>query len=333
MELERFDWLAQTQEDAVDPHRRIVDAHHHFWKRGGSTYLAPELRADATGSHNVTDTVFVECMARYRREGADHLRPLGETEFVTAQAAEARRLGGPNVGGIVAFADLSLGDAVEEVLIEHERIGQGLFRGVRHATGWDRSDDVPNTHTEPAESQLADPVFRAGLAKLAERGHTYDAWLYHPQLAELAAAARACPELTIVVNHLGAPLGIGPYAGRRDEVRAAWRSGLTELASCPNVVMKLGGVGLDTYYGMGWTEWDVPPSSDEIADYWRTDVQWCIETFGPDRCLFESNFPVDRQVCSYSVLWNSLQKMAADYSDDEQDALFSGTALRVYRIS
>lgn len=333
MELDRFDWLSLVQESAVDPDRRIVDAHHHLWDRGGSTYLAAELRADATATHNVTDTVFVDCMARYRREGPEQLRPLGETEFVAGQAAEARRLGGPNIGAIVSFADLALGEAVEEVLIEHEQVADGLFRGVRHATGWDASEEIDNAHTRPSESLLAEPTFRSGLATLASRGHSYDAWLFHPQIAELTAAARACPELTIVINHLGAPLAIGPYAGQREEVRSEWRSALAELATCPNVVMKLGGVGMDMYFAQGWSSRDLPPTSDEVADFWRSDVRWCIDTFTPDRCMFESNFPVDRQTCSYSVLWNSFQKMASGYDDSEQDALFSGTALRVYRIS
>ena len=332
MELDRFDWLSQVQEEAVDAQRRIVDAHHHLWDRGGSTYLAAELRADAIATHNVTDTVFVDCMARYRREGPEQLRPLGETEFVAAQAADARRLGGPNIGAIVSFADLSLGEAVEEVLIEHEEVGEGLFRGVRHATAWDASTEIDNAHTRPPESLLADPSFRAGLATLAARGHSYDAWLFHPQISELTAAARACPELTIVLNHLGAPLAIGPYAGQRDTVRSEWRAALAELATCPNVVMKLGGVGMDTYFAMDWSSRDLPPTSDEVADYWRADICWCIDTFTPDRCMFESNFPVDRQTCSYAVLWNSFQKMASEYDDSEQDALFSRTALRVYRI-
>jgi L-fuconolactonase len=333
MELDRFDWLNQVQEVAVDPHRRIVDAHHHLWDRGGSTYLAAELRADTTATHNVTDTVFVECMSRYRREGPEQLRPAGEIEFVAAQAADALRLGGPNIGAVVGFADLSLGEAVEEVLIEHEQAGQGLFRGIRHATAWSASDQIENAHTRPSESLLADPTFRAGLAVLAARGHSFDAWLFHPQIAELTSVARACPELTIILNHLGAPLAIGPYAGQKDAVRGEWQAALADLATCPNVILKLGGVGMDSYFTTGWHNRVLPPTSDEVAEFWRVDVCWCIDTFGPDRCMFESNFPVDRQTCSYPVLWNSFQKMVSTYDDQEQDELFSRTALRVYRIS
>ena len=332
MRLDRFDWLSQIQEEAVDPSRSIVDPHHHLWDRGGSTYLAAQLQADTAATHNITQTVFVECLAEYRNTGPEGLRPLGETEFVVTQAAEARQSGGSTIAGIVAFADLSLGAAVEEILIEHEQLGRGLFRGVRHGTAWDPSDEVRNAHSRPSESLLSDPSFREGLSTLADMGHTFDAWLYHPQLHELVDVARACPEATIIVNHLGGPLGIGPYAGHRDEIRPIWRSYLTELAACPNIVMKLGGVGLDSYFGMGWTDRTIPPTSDLVVDFWGSDVRWCIDEFGPDRCMFESNYPVDRQTCSYPVLWNSFQKMTADYDDAEQDALFSGTARRVYRI-
>ena len=289
-------------------------------------------QADTAATHNITQTVFVECLAEYRNTGPEGLRPLGETEFVVTQAADARQSGGSTIAGIVAFADLSLGAAVEEILIEHERLGRGLFRGVRHGTAWDPSDEVRNAHSRPSESLLSDPSFREGLSTLADMGHTFDAWLYHPQLHELVDVARACPEATIIVNHLGGPLGIGPYAGHRDEIRPIWRSYLTELAACPNIVMKLGGVGLDSYFGMGWTDRTIPPTSDLVVDFWGSDVLWCIDEFGPDRCMFESNYPVDRQTCSYPVLWNSFQKMTADYDDAEQDTLFSGTARRVYRI-
>ena len=337
MDLNRFDWLARRHEEAMDPDRVIVDPHHHLWDdrqwRGIlGAYLAPELLQDLTGSHNVVATVFVDCMSNYHTECAEHLRPVGETAFVACQADTLDAAGGPTIAGIVSHADLMLQDAVEEVLAAHDAAGGGRFRGIRHATGWDASDDVHNSHNNPFEHMIVTGEFRAGARRLAAMGFSFDAWLFHPQLPDLAALAAAVPELTIVLNHLGGPLGIGPYGRDRDQARADWRASMRLVADCGNVVLKVGGIGMDMYYGTGWTTRDAPPGSEEVAEYWGGDVRFCIDTFGPDRCMFESNFPVDRQTLPYPVLWNALQIMAAGYSDAEQEDLFSGTATRVYRL-
>ena len=332
MELDRFDWLALRHEEALDPERPIVDAHHHLWERGGSTYLAPQLLEDMTGSHNVVKSVFVDCKSNYHTEGEPHMQPVGETVFVASEADTLDAAGEPTIAGIVSHADLLRGEAVEEVLAAHAAAGGGRFRGIRHATGWDLSDEVHNSHHRPFEHAMGMPEFRAGASTLARMGFSFDAWLFHPQLGELAVLARAVPELTIVLNHLGGPLAIGPYGRARQQSRADWRASMRLVAACENLVLKVGGIGMDMYYGTGWTAAAVPPGSEEVAAYWGDDVRFCIDTFGPDRCLFESNFPVDRQALTYPVLWNALQIMAAGYTDAEQDALFSGTATRVYRL-
>jgi predicted TIM-barrel fold metal-dependent hydrolase len=329
--LDRFDWLARRHEEPVDPERVIVDPHHHLWDRGGSRYGAEELHADAIAGHNVVETVFVECMSKYDRSAPTHLAPVGETRYVAAEAARADALGGPRIGGIVGFADLMLGPAVEEVLVAHEEAGAGRFRGIRHATAID--DSVGTSHTDPAPAMMLTPEFRAGLRALAARGHSFDAWLFHPQLPELVDLARAVPEATIVLDHLGAPLGVEAWAGRRDEVDETLRSSLQEVAACPNVVMKVGGVGMDFYYGTGWTTLDAPPSSDDVVARWGDLIRWTIDVFGPDRCMFESNFPVDRETLPYTVLWNAFQKIGVGYTADEQDELFAGTARRTYRLA
>lgn len=322
---DRLKWIALTREEPVDPRRRIIDAHHHLH---GGGYVVADLLADTGAGHNVTHTVFVETMTNYRETGPESLRPVGETEFVAAQARES----GARIAAIVAFADLRLGAAVEDVLAAHEAAGDGRFRGIRHSTAWDASPDVPAGYMGPAPDLMADKHFRRGLTVLGELGYSFDAWLYHPQLSHLADVAEAVEGTTIVLDHLGVPLNVGPYQDR-EAVGVEWRKGMSRLASCQNAVVKLGGIGMDTYFfRTGWSSRARPPDSDEVVERWGDDIRWCIDTFGPSRCMFESNYPVDRDAVGYTVLWNAFQKIAAAYSDAEQDDLFVGTAARVYRI-
>ncbi len=258
MDLYRFDWLAQRVEEPLDPDRTIVDAHHHLWEHPTGRYLAEELNADSAAGHNVVETVFVECRAKYHREGPEHLAPVGETAFVAAQAERSAAIGGPRISAIVSFADMTLGDAVEDVLRAHVEAGRGLFRGIRHATAIDV--DAGRSHTDPTEGMMGTTDFRAGVAKLGELGHSFDAWLFHHQLDELLGLARAVPGTRIVLDHLGGPLGVGHHQGHEAGVTTALRNALAPLAECENVVVKLGGVGMDRYYGMGWSGLDRPPS-------------------------------------------------------------------------
>lgn len=332
MELDRFDWLAQRQEAAIDPTLPIIDPHHHLWNRGGSTYLANELLADTGGSHNVTHTVFVECRSKWDREAPAHLAPVGETRFVAGEAAEMAERGGAQIAAIVSHADLMLGEDVGEVLAAHDAAGAKLFRGIRHSIAWDSSDEAHNAHTGSTQHMMQTPEFHAGARTLAAMGFSYDGWLYHPQVDELVELAQAIPELQIVLDHLGGPLGVGPYASDRDEVRSVWKRSMAAAADCPNIVLKIGGIGMDNVYGTGWAAAAMPPSSEEVAEYWSDDVRWCIDTFGPNRCMLESNFPVDRQSVPYAVLWNALQILTDGYNAAERADLFSGTATRAYRL-
>ena len=228
---------------------------------------------------------------------------------------------------------MMLGDAVEEVLAAHDAAGGGRFRGIRHATAWDASDDIRDSHGRPFEQMMGTAEFHAGARKLAEMGFSFDAWLFHPQVPEVVALAAAVPALTIVLNHLGGPLGIGPYRRNLSKARADWRASMRSAAAQPNAVLKVGGIGMDFYFGTGWAQRAMPPGSEEVAEHWSDNVRFCIDAFGPDRCMFESNFPVDRHTLTYPVLWNALQIMASEYSDAEQEAMFSGTATRVYRLT
>lgn len=330
---ERHEWLAGSAEPAVDAERPIIDPHHHLWDRPDSRYLAGELHADTATTHNVTHTVFVECSASYDDTLGPHLAPVGETRFVVEQAAEMAKLRGSELAAIVSFADLTSGGALGDVLDAHAEAGQGLFRGIRHGANWSRHDDVQNGHHDPPAHLLASPDYQAGVRELGRRHLSLDAWQYFDQLDELAALALAAPECTVIVNHLGAPLGIGSYAHDRDAMLAVWRAGIEAVAAAENTVLKVGGIGMEHYFGTSWADQEIPPSSDEVAAYWADIVHFAIDTFGPARCMFESNYPVDRQTMSYSVLWNALQRLAAPYSPDEQDSLFFGTAARAYRIA
>jgi predicted TIM-barrel fold metal-dependent hydrolase len=282
----------------------------------------------------VVATVFIECVSMYRAAGAAELRPVGETEFVNGiRAMSASGQYGPArvAAGIVGFADLTLGDGVAPVLEAHIAAGGGHFRGIRHAGSWDASDEVRNSHTNPAQGLFLEAEFRRGFAHLAPLGLSFEGWCYHTQIADLTDLARAFPETTIILNHFAGPLGIGPYEGTREENLPGWRRDIAELATCPNVVAKLGGINMKVN-GYGWHKRERPPTSEELAAATRAYYEHCIERFGADRCLFESNFPVDKVSCSYNVLWNTFKRIAAGCSADEKAAMFHDTAARVYRI-
>jgi len=320
-------------EEILEPERPICDPHHHLWDHPGRRYLLDELLADTGSGHNVVATVFVECMSMYRAAGPAETRPVGETEFVNGVAAMSASGGfGPTrvAQGIVSFADLALGERVGAVLDAH-LAASPRFRGIRHAAGWDASDQIRNSHTDPPPGLLRDARFRRGFAELAPRGLTFDAWLYHPQLPELTDLAKAFPDTTIILDHFGGPLGIGPYTGRRAEVFAAWKASIRALADCPNVVVKLGGLVMPLN-GFGFHKREQPIGSVELAEATRDWYLHTIEGFGVERCMFESNFPVDKASVSYRALWNSFKRIAAGFSAAERAALFHDTAVRVYRL-
>ena len=330
--MDREAWLAQVEEEILEPDLPICDPHHHLWDHPGSRYLLDELLADTGSGHNVVSTVFMECMAMYRADGPAALRPVGETEFVNGVAAMSASGGygdGRMCASIVGFVDLTLPDA--GAALDAHMAASPRFRGIRHASGWDASEEVRNSHTNPPRGLLADAAFRAGFAELGKRGLTFDAWMYHAQIRELTPLAQAFPDQPIVLDHFGGPLGIGPYAGRREEICAAWKDDVAELARCPNVVAKLGGLVMPIN-GFGFHKRETPATSDELVAATRDYYLHMIDCFGPDRCMFESNFPVDKQSCSYQVLYNSFKKIAAGCSDAEKAALFHDTAVRVYRV-
>jgi predicted TIM-barrel fold metal-dependent hydrolase len=228
----------------------------------------------------------------------------------------------------MGHADLLLGEAVEEVLAAHEAVGRGLFRGVRFTTAQD--DYKPLRMGLPA-GVMKDQHYLTGVRTLGRLGYTYDAFCYHPQMPELIEALGACPDVTVVVNHLCGPVGVGPYKDRRAEIMPWWRQQMTALAGLPNVTLKLGGIGMPMF-GIRWDRQERPPTSQELAAPWRDEIRHCIDAFGPNRCMFESNFPVDKRGCSYQVLWNTFKRISADYTPSEKRDLFHDTAARAYGI-
>jgi len=329
---DRQAWLDLTPEEAIEPRLPICDPHHHLWDHPTSRYLVEEFLEDFGGGHNVQKTVFVECRQFYRTDGPEALRPVGETAFIGNLAGAVPTPGGTIhlAAGIVGFANLAGGASVEGVLEAHLEASE-RFRGIRHATAWDESDRIHNAHTDPPRGLMAEARFREGVACLQRLGLRFDAWLYHPQLPELTDLARAFPDLPIVLNHMAGPLGIGPYADCREEVFDHWRSGLSELASCPNVWVKLGGRTM-SMSGFGWHKRARPVGSEELSRALAPYFETCIALFGPDRCMFESNFPVDRAGVSYTVLWNAFKRLTTGYSDAERAALFAESAQRFYGI-
>jgi len=327
-------WLAQVQEAPIDPMRPIIDAHHHLWLREHYPYLMDGFAADLGCGHNIRQTVYIESLAMHRAIGPGYLRPVGETEFANGQAAiAASGLIGPTLAcaGIVTYADLRREDAPAQ-LDAHLVAGNGRLRGVRQISAWHAHDAVKGTSQSPPQGLLSDPDFRRGFAELARRGLSFDAWLYFTQLDELAALAKAFPDTMIALDHVGGPLGVGPYAGQREVVAQAWQEALHGLKTLPNVYIKLSGLGMRTA-GFDFHTRKLPPTSTELATAWQPYFDFCIETFGPGRCMFASNFPVDKGTCSYAVLWNAHQRIVAAYSSAEQDQLFHHTAQAFYRLA
>jgi predicted TIM-barrel fold metal-dependent hydrolase len=343
-------------EQILEPGLPIIDPHHHLWDRPAAViknlpasdhgfvdilrdiprYLLDELLADLRCGHNVRATVYMECGAMYRADGPDHLKCVGETEFVNGVAAmTASGIYGDvrACAGIVGHVNLRIGDAAEDVLRSHIAAGHGRFRGIRHSASYDEDPNVlgPLSGRNTAGLYLSQE-FRDGFKHLHKLGLSFDAWLLEPQLPDLIDLARAFPETTIVLDHVGTPLGIGRYKGKREERFAIWRQNIKTLAACPNVNVKVGGLPMP--FG-GWRARMAGPdeTSQTLAAQWKPYVEACIESFGANRCMFESNFPVDRFGATYTALWNSFKRLAKDYSADEKTALFSGTAKRVYRLN
>ena len=341
-------------EPILEPDLPIIDPHHHLWDwpaarlaarpapehgfttvvRRANPYLLRELLADLNTGHNIRATVFVQCGAMYRADGPEAFMPIGETEFVNGVAAMcASGTYGPlrACAGIVGHVDLTAGAVVREVLEAHLRTAGERFRGIRHSASYDADSQVLGPLVRVGPGLFAQTNFRAGYAQLGKLNLSFDAWLLEPQLPELIDLARAFPDTPVILDHVGTPLGLASYQGRRQERFPIWRDNIAKLAALPNVHVKLGGLAMAFVNFPSFLQ-SPAASSSQLAAEWRPYIETCIELFGTQRCMFESNFPVDMGSCTYPVLWNAFKLLAKQYSTDEKTALFSGTAQRVYRL-
>lgn len=331
----RQDWLAGRAEPILDPGLPIVDAHHHLWDRPGWRYMPPQFAADMASGHNVVASVYVQCRTMYRPDGPEELRPVGEVDFAAGVAAgcEAGPPGTPRAcAAIVGCADLSLGDRVEPILEALIRAGGGRLSGIRNQTAWHPDPAIRSNPLPPPPGLLRSDTFGRGVAALARHGLGLDVWAYHTQLDDLYDLAKGHPDVRIVIDHCGGPLGVGPYAGRTAEVFTVWRDVMRRLGSLPNVRLKLGGLGMKVA-GFTFHERPLPPSSADLAEAWRPLMETCIDLFGPHNCMFESNFPVDNGQFSYPILWNAFKRLTEGFTDGERTRLFAGTAADVYGLS
>ena len=333
------DWLALTQEETLEPEIPICDPHHHFWDHRLARipfqkYLLQELADDMNSGHNVRSTVFVEARSMYRAGGPDEMKPVGEVEFVQGlAAASASGLYGPGraAASIVGHANLNLGDGVKPVLEALQAASPNRFRGIRHSVTWDPNPDIENTAAHNQEGQMSSDNFRAGAKVLAGMGLSLEGWMFFPQMFELAEFAKAVPDLQIILCHVGGLLRYGPYGGRDEEVFDTWRKGIAAAAECPNIVIKLGGLGMPSA-GFDWHTRNTPIGSEELAKDSAPIMNYCIEQFGPNRCMFESNFPVDKVSFSYHVMWNAFKRLSKDYSASERADMFHDVSARIYNV-
>jgi L-fuconolactonase len=332
--MESAQWLDQVREEVIAPDLPICDPHHHLWDHPQSRYLIDEIAADVGDGHNVVSTVFMECSSMYRSTGPIEMAPVGETEFVQGIAAMSASGAYGNAkicAAIVGFADLTLGEGVRSVLEAHIQASPNRFRGIRHATSWHEDKQIRNAHTRPTHKLSETEAFRTGFGVLDDMNLTFDVWCFHEQIPELVSLAKAFPSVTIVLDHFGGPLGIGPYKDRAEEVFSHWQGYVEPLASLNNVHFKLGGINMKIN-GFDWHKKELPPTSDQLVTATGRYYDHCIDTFGAERCMFESNFPVDKDSCSYHVLYNAFKKISQNRSGEEIAALFHDTAVQVYGV-
>jgi len=330
----RSDWLALREEPVIDPELPIIDAHHHLWTRSYAPYMFDDLLADVQSGHKVAATIFVQCSTMYRSDGPENMKPLGEVEFangVAAMSASGAYGQARLCAGIVGFADLLQGRSVRPLLEAQMKAAGERFKGIRTLAAWSPVQVKAVPDTDSRQQLLSDKTYREGLAELVDLGLSLDVLIFHTQIDEIDDLARAFPSARIVVNHMASPVISGPYRERADEMRQLWREGIKRLSDRPNVYLKLGGIASRLSGSMMHTLPE-PPSSERLAAHFQPFVTHCVDYFGAERCMFESNFPVDKGQTSYRLLWNAFKLASARYNRHQREALFWRTANDFYRL-
>ncbi|MBO0822591.1 MAG: amidohydrolase family protein [Actinobacteria bacterium] len=317
--------MTEYAETAIGPDIPIVEAHHHMKPDGSGGYTRADLKRDISQGHNIVKTVFIDCNSAYRTSGPEQLRPVGETEWAVSQQGQDGIC-----AGIVGHANMYLGAGIGEVLDAHMEAGGSSFKGVRHNVAWDKHPDTNNALRGAPEFALLDPAFTAAGAELAKRGLVFETWLYFNQLSDMKKMAAALPDLKIILNHLGGPACNGPYAADRPGMLAEWRANMADLAEAPNVFLKVGGIGYKSFVEQSVL--DGPRSSEFLAEYWKPEILFAIETFGPERSMLETNYPEDRHLTDFVVLWNTYKRITADLSDDERSWVYEKAAMTIYGL-
>lgn len=336
----RPEWLDLVKEPVLRPDLPVIDAHHHLYRRPDQTYLIDDYLADAATGHSLLASIYVQGRAMTRAQGPDMMKPLGETEFANGVAAMSASglYGTPKLcAGIVAYADLWHGDAISGLLDAHLAAAGGLTReggrfcGIRQTLVCDADTSLMNPAYRVTPDMVGHPDFLAGFDALAARGLSFDLWGYFHQLGDLARLADRYPQTRFILDHCGGVVGVGQYAGRREEVFQVWSDNLEEIARRPNVAVKLGGLGM-RLSGFGFESGQRPPDSRQAATAWGPYFRRCIELFGTDRVLFGTNFPVDKSGLSWNVCWNAFKRITEGHSEAELQAMFWRNAARIYGL-
>tara|TARA_B100001142_G_scaffold210629_1_gene208794 strand:- start:156 stop:1181 length:1026 start_codon:yes stop_codon:yes gene_type:complete len=332
------DWLEITKEEIIEPGLPICDPHHHYWdlrveRTPYGRYLLHELLNDIN-DHNVTSTVFIEARAMYSADLEKDYRPVGEVEFVEGlSAASASGLYGKSraSASIIGHANLNLGNKVEPILESLLEASPKRFKGIRHIVAWDDDKKVDSIPVYNLEEQMGTKKFIDGAKVLSKMGLSFDSYMYFHQLPQLLNLAKEVPDLPIVVDHIGGILLVGEYANKKEEILKIWEKNISDLSDCPNVEIKLGGLGMPIT-GHDWHLRNTPIGSEELANQMKYFLDYCIEKFGPQRGMFESNFPVDKVSFSYNVLYNAFKRYSKNYSKSERAAMFHDNAIRFYKV-
>ena len=334
----RQEWLNQLIEDPILPNIPIIDPHHHLWDVGFGRYYIEELLEDINSSgHNILSTVYIMSSSNtkiYSKDGLEEFKPLTEIEFATSEGKRADLIPNNRVkvnASIVGSVDLTYGNKLQPVLEKAVNISEGRLKGIRMLLASHTDPRISSGAVKSDLGLMLHPNFIDGAKCVQDANLSLDFWIYHTQLNEMEKIARALPDLTIILNHIGGPIHIGEYEGKQAATHREWRSAMMRLSRIPNINVKLGGLGM-AVNGAKFHNSKFPPNSVQLSDIWKPWIYETIDMFGFDRCMFESNFPVDKGSCSYGALWNAFKIIAKDMSDDEINKLFSKNAAKIYKI-